>query len=80
MEMIIRNTSRLQNLAENILQASIIKSGRFTLHIQNDIDIHHLILQVIKDIEKKYMYTDKEKNVSIIFEPFYNIKGQKKKR
>jgi hypothetical protein len=25
------------------------------------------------------MYTDKAKNVSIIFEPFYNIKGQKKK-
>jgi two-component system, OmpR family, sensor histidine kinase VicK len=78
-DIIVRNASRLQNLAESILQVSRIKSGNFTIHLQNDIDIHHLILQVIEDIEKKYMYTDKIKNVSIIFEPFYIIKGQKKK-
>jgi signal transduction histidine kinase len=79
MDMIIRNTSRLQNLADSVLQASRIKRGNFNIHLQNDIYIHHLILQAIEDIEKKYMYTDKAKNVSIIFEPFYNIKGQKKK-
>ena len=78
-DIIVRNASRLQNLAESILQASRIRSGNFDIYLQNDIDIHLLILQVIEDIEKKYMYTDKIKNVSIIFEPFYSIKGQKKK-
>jgi signal transduction histidine kinase len=69
-DIITRNASRLQNLAEGILQVSRIESGSFSLSIQKDVDIHDLILQVIDDIEKKYMYTDKAKKVSIVFEPF----------
>ena len=68
-DIITRNASRLQNLAESILQVSRIESGKFSLNIQKDVDIHSLILQVIEDIEKKYMYTQKAKKVSIVFVP-----------
>ncbi len=68
MDIITRNAIRLQNLAESILQVSKIESGRFTINIQKDVDIHTVILQVIEDIEKKYVYTDKAKKVSILFE------------
>lgn len=68
-DIITRNASRLQNLAEGILQVSRIESGSFGLIIQKDVDIYDLILQVIDDIEKKYMYTDKAKKVAIVFEP-----------
>ncbi|MGN6350838.1 MAG: sensor histidine kinase [Candidatus Nitrosocosmicus sp.] len=68
-DIITRNASRLQNLAESILQVSRIESGSFGLSIQKDVDIYDLILQVIDDIEKKYMYTDKAKKVAIVFEP-----------
>jgi two-component system, OmpR family, sensor histidine kinase VicK len=68
-DIITRNASRLQNLAEGILQVSRIESGSFGLSIQKDVDIYDLILQVIDDVEKKYMYTDKAKKVAIVFEP-----------
>ena len=74
-DIITRNASRLQNLAESILQVSRIESGKFSLNIQKDVDIHSLILQVIEDIEKKYMYTHKAKKVSIVFVP-YNKEGE----
>src|SRR4051794_4211497 len=69
-DIITRNASRLLNLAESILQVSRIESGKFSLNIQKDVDIHSLILQVIEDIEKKYMYTHKAKKVSIVFVPY----------
>jgi two-component system sensor histidine kinase VicK len=77
-DIITRNASRLLNLAESILQVSRIESGKFRLNIQKDIDIHSLILQVIEDIEKKYMYTHKAKNVSIKFVPYNGEKPKDK--
>jgi len=70
-DIITRNASRLQNLAESILHISRIESGTFSLNIQKEVDIHVLILQVIEDIEKKYMYTNKEKKIAIKFNPYY---------
>ena len=70
-DIITRNASRLQNLAESILQVSKIESGSFNINLQNRVDIHNLISQVIEDIEKKYAYTDKTNRVSVLFLPFY---------
>src|ERR671921_636319 len=70
LDMITRNASRLQNLAESILQVSRIESGSFSLDIQNNVDLHNLISQVIEDIEKKYAYKEKANKVSILFLPF----------
>ena len=70
LDMITRNASRLQNLAESILQVSRIESGSFSLDIQNNVDLHKLISQVIEDIEKKYAYKEKANKVSILFLPF----------
>ncbi len=70
-DIITRNASRLQNLAESILQVSRIESGTFGLSVQSGIDIHSLIAQVIEDVEKKYAYTDKAGKVSIVFLPLY---------
>ena len=75
-DLITRNASRLLNLAESILQVTKIESGKFRINIQKDVDIHSLILQVIGDIEKKYMYSHKAKKVSIKFLP-YNGKKPK---
>jgi two-component system sensor histidine kinase VicK len=68
-DIITRNASRLQNLAESILQVSKIESGSFKINMQNRVDIHNLISQVIDDVEKKYAYTDKTNRVSILFLP-----------
>lgn len=70
-DIITRNASRLQNLAESILQVSKIESGSFNIDKQNKVDLHNLISQVIEDIEKKYAYTDKTNRVSILFLPSY---------
>ena len=72
MDIITRNALRLQNLAESILQVSKIEGGRFNLQMQNNVDINVLISQVIEDIKKKYLYTDKLKKISILFLPFGN--------
>nr|CAD42697.1 putative histidine kinase [uncultured crenarchaeote] len=69
LDMITRNASRLQNLAESILQVSRIESGSFSLDIQKNVDIHNLISQVIEDIEKKYAYKEKANKVAIVFLP-----------
>jgi two-component system, OmpR family, sensor histidine kinase VicK len=79
MDIITRNALRLQTLAESILQVSRIESGSFSINIQNDIDIHFLISQVIEDIEKKYAYTDKVNRVSIIFLPHVEKREEKGK-
>jgi two-component system sensor histidine kinase VicK len=79
MDIITRNALRLQTLAESILQVSRIESGSFSINIQNDIDIHFLISQVIEDIEKKYAYTDKVNRVSIIFLPHVEKREKKEK-
>jgi signal transduction histidine kinase len=73
-DIITRNASRLQNLAESILQVSRIESGTFSISVQGNIDIHPLIAQVIEDVEKKYAYTDKAGKVSIVFLPLYENK------
>ncbi len=78
MDIITRNALRLQTLAESILQVSRIESGSFSINIQNDIDIHFLISQVIEDIEKKYAYTDKVNRVSIIFLPHIEKREEEK--
>jgi two-component system, OmpR family, sensor histidine kinase VicK len=80
MDIITRNALRLQTLAESILQVSRIESGSFSINIQNDIDIHFLISQVIEDIEKKYAYTDKVNRVSIIFLPHVEKREEKEKK
>ncbi len=71
-DIITRNASRLQNLAESILQVSRIESGTFSLCVQSSIDIHSLIARVIDDVDKKYAYTDKAGKVSIVFLPFFD--------
>ena len=68
-DIIARNASRLQNLAESILQVSKIESGSFNIDKQNKVDFHNLVSQVIEDIERKYAYTDKTNRVSIMFLP-----------
>ena len=68
-DIIARNASRLQNLAESISQVSKIESGSFNIDKQNKVDFHNLVSQVIEDIERKYAYTDKTNRVSIIFLP-----------
>ncbi|MEJ7642364.1 MAG: histidine kinase dimerization/phospho-acceptor domain-containing protein [Candidatus Nitrosocosmicus sp.] len=75
-DIITRNASRLQNLAESILQVSRIESGTFSLSVQSCIDIHSLIAQVIEDVEKKYAYTDKAGKVSIVFLPLYDTERE----
>ncbi len=72
MDIIKRNALRLHNLAESILQVSRIEGGRFNLHMQNNVNINVLISQVIEDIKKKYIYTDKSKKISVLFLPFGN--------
>jgi signal transduction histidine kinase len=78
-DIINRNASRLQSLAESILQVSKIESGTFSLSVQSGIDIHSLIAQVIEDVEKKYSYTDKAKKVSIVFLPLHDRERVKDK-
>ncbi|HYF99560.1 MAG TPA: HAMP domain-containing sensor histidine kinase [Candidatus Saccharimonadales bacterium] len=73
LDIITRNASRLEMLAESILQVSRIESGNFHINIEKNIDIHSLISQVIEDIHKKYLYTDKLNGIMISFLPFYNI-------
>ncbi|HYO05699.1 MAG TPA: HAMP domain-containing sensor histidine kinase [Phototrophicaceae bacterium] len=79
-DIIARNASRLQNLAESILQVSRIESGTFNLTIKSNVDIHSLIAQVIEDVEKKYAYTDKARKISIVFLPLSDVKKLKKVR
>lgn len=72
LDIITRNASRLQMLAESILQVSRIESGSFTIGVEKDVNIHSLIVQVIEDIDKKYLYTDKLIGIEISFLPFDN--------
>jgi two-component system sensor histidine kinase VicK len=67
LEMVGRNANRLQKLAEDILEVSRIESNSFTLRLEDKVDIHSLITDTIRDIEKKYRYTGKKDNVSILF-------------
>ena len=67
LEMVERNAIRLQKLAEDILEVSRIESNSFTLSLEDKVDIHSLITDTVRDIEKKYRYTGKKDNVSILF-------------
>ena len=72
LDIITRNASRLQMLAEGILQVSRIESGSFTIGVEKDVNIHSIIVQVMEDIDKKYLYTDKLIGIEISFLPFDN--------
>lgn len=72
LDIITRNASRLEKLAESILQVSRIESRSFHVCIEKDIDIHSLISQVIEDIQKKYLYTNKLNGISISLLPIYS--------
>jgi two-component system, OmpR family, sensor histidine kinase VicK len=76
LDIITRNASRLEMLAESILQVSRIESGSFQLHMEKDVDINSLISQVIEDMDKKYLYTDKLNDISISFLPFHDKKNR----
>jgi len=52
--MMLRNSTRLLQLSEDILQVSKIESGAFTLHIER-VDFNSLIKQILNDIKKKYL-------------------------
>jgi signal transduction histidine kinase len=69
LKIVDRNAARLEKLAEDILQVSRIESGTFQINGQNEVDIGSLILDVIKDVERKYQHTDKKDKVSILFSP-----------
>jgi two-component system sensor histidine kinase VicK len=69
LEIVYRNAARLQKLAEDILQISRIESGTFRINTEDEVDIGCLILDVIRDIEKKYKQSDKKDKVSISFVP-----------
>jgi signal transduction histidine kinase len=74
LEIVRRNAARLQKLAEDMLQVSRIESGKFTIKAQDKVeDFNSLILDIVKDIEKKYDHTtDKKDKVSISFVPEHN--------
>jgi signal transduction histidine kinase len=69
LEIVYRNAARLQKLAEDILQISRIESGTFQINTEDEVDIGCLILDVIRDIEKKYKQSNKKDKVSISFVP-----------
>lgn len=54
LDMIHRNASRLQRLAENILYIVRIESGQFKLRMQNVGDFDSIIASVARDVHKKY--------------------------
>lgn len=84
-DIIRRNAQRLLKLSEDILQVSRMESGKFTVDIRVNTDINSLITDVIKDIETKYGYDDKMRNVSIDFVSVYDqeeqeYEGQRKRQ
>ena len=69
-DIITRNASRLQNLAESILQVSKIESGSFNIDMQNKVDFHNLVSQVIEDIEKNMRTQTKQTGFQYYFYHF----------
>jgi signal transduction histidine kinase len=67
---VMRNTKRLMQLAEDILQVSRIQSGTFALNLQQA-DIGAIIDTTIADIQKKYQRA--KPDVTIRFVPSPNV-------
>ncbi len=51
---IVRTTHRLQSLAEVLLDVGRLELGVFRLNMDSNVDINNLILDLIKDIDKRY--------------------------
>jgi K+-sensing histidine kinase KdpD len=67
---IMRNTKRLMQLAEDILQVSRIQSGTFALNLQHT-NIGSIIDTTIADIQKKYQKA--KPDVTVRFVPSPNV-------
>jgi two-component system, OmpR family, sensor histidine kinase VicK len=78
LEIVNRNATRLQKLAEDLLQINRIESGKFTIKVHDGVDILALISDTIKDIEKKYDSTPKKGKISIKMIPSSSNSGRSK--
>ena len=78
LEIVNRNATRLQKLAEDLLQINRIESGKFTIKVHDGVDILALISDTIKDIEKKYDSTPKKGKISIKMIPSPSNSGRSK--
>jgi two-component system sensor histidine kinase VicK len=78
LEIVNRNATRLQKLAEDLLQINRIESGKFTIKVHDGVDILALISDTIKDIEKKYDSTPKKDKISIKMIPSSSNSGRSK--
>ncbi|HZD82429.1 MAG TPA: ATP-binding protein [Nitrososphaeraceae archaeon] len=78
LEIVNRNATRLQKLAEDLLQINRIESGKFTIKVRDGVDIIALISDTIKDIEKKYDSTPKKGKISIKMIPSSSNSGRSK--
>jgi two-component system, NarL family, sensor histidine kinase EvgS len=68
---VIRNAKRLQKVACDILELSIIENGgNVKLHV-NKVEITSLISTVIEEVQSKYVV--KTKNFQIIFQPYHDM-------
>ena len=76
LEIVNRNATRLQKLAEDLLHINRIESGRFTIKVHDGVDILALISDTIKDIEKKYDSTPKKGKISIKMIPSPSNSGR----
>jgi signal transduction histidine kinase len=54
-EMVVRNADRLQRLAEDILELTIIEGDQLHLELQDNVDIYQLVLNAVQEIEQKYL-------------------------
>jgi two-component system, OmpR family, sensor histidine kinase VicK len=69
LDVIIRNSERLQRLAENILDASRIESQRLTLR-KVTFELNELVFSIVQDYYKKGTNSASSgKDVSVIYEP-----------
>ena len=70
-EMITRNTNRLQKLAEDIVEVADIERGSFEIEVKNGMDLCSMMSNVISAMEKKY--ESDGKMISISFDSKNNI-------
>jgi signal transduction histidine kinase len=72
LEIVTRGATRLQKLAEDLLEINRIESGKFTINARDGIDLLSLIFETIKDIEKKYDNAPKKDKISIKMNPSHS--------
>ena len=68
LNIILRNAARLYKLSEDILQASRIESGSFSLNIE-EADLRLLLSLAIEDARKKAEVLDKNISLSVEYKP-----------